>query len=90
MLGEAVGMGLAYKGVRFSVSPWRTHNGWRASVSLTYHERERSILRFFTIHQLFATPEEAEKIAGDFVKQWIDDGKPDLRSILSCFHVGTT
>jgi hypothetical protein len=52
--------------------------GWQPDISVSYSEHGKAVLACPRMDQIFATPDEAEKAGIEFVKKWIDDGKPHL------------
>jgi hypothetical protein len=63
--------------IEISVQPVREGSGWTSEIYVTYSKTGKNVLKSLRIDRTFATPKEAEDGAVEYVKKWIDDGKPD-------------
>jgi len=55
--------------------------GWEPLIFVTHRGRAKEVTKSFTIGKKFATRQEAEIAGLAFAKSWIDDGKPDPRTM---------
>jgi ABC-type nitrate/sulfonate/bicarbonate transport system permease component len=72
-----VRMDQVYKGHKIQASAWLSAGGWKPSAVVTYSEGGKHILKNVIIDQIFPTCVEAEQGGIDYVRKWIDDGKPE-------------
>jgi hypothetical protein len=73
-----------YKGHRFSVTTKPLHGGNRCTFFSDVHWVEHNKEEFtrYTCDRTFMTPQEARMEGIAIVRNWIDDGKPGVNTIL--------